>query len=133
MARGRTITALGLTLVCGPLAACGGQETTAGEFDPGIPEDYIRNQVRADIASNPAVAAQEPHDPEVECREETPNATDPSDATRFRCQVRILDSDGSELGTERWETLVQVDAVTGDSVVRDTTRIQSSIEPAPQP
>jgi hypothetical protein len=131
-ARGRTISVLGVVLAS-VLAACGGQETTAGEFDPGIPEDYIRNQVRADIVSNPAVAAQEPRDPEVECREETPNKTDPSDATRFRCRVRILAADGSELGTETWETLVQVDSVTGDSVVRDTRRIESSIDPAPQP
>jgi hypothetical protein len=115
------------------LAACGGGASTPGEFDPGIAEEFIRNMARADIQSNPALTVQEPQDPEVDCSEESPDNTDPAEATRFRCDVRIVDAGGKKLGTESWEALVVFDSTTGESIVRETKRLQSSIDPAPQP
>ncbi len=128
----RTIATLALGVSLAVLAGCG-KATTAGEFDPSIAEDFIRNKARADVQSNPILAVEEPRDPEVECREESPDKTDPADATRFQCDVRILDADGASIGNQSWEALVELDAVSGDSVVRDTRRLSSSIEAAPQP
>lgn len=115
------------------LAACGGGSSTAGEFDAGIAEEFIRNKARADIQSNPALSVEEPQDPKVTCREESPDSTDPAEATRFQCDVRIVDAGGSKLGTESWEALVEFDPGSGDSIVRETRRLKSTIEPAPQP
>ncbi len=123
---------IALVLIGGALGACG-KETTPGEFDPRIAEEFVRNKARADIQSNPALAVQEPQDPEVECREESPESTDPAAATRFQCNVRILDPEGAKLGKQTWEALVEFDSVSGDSVVRETRRLSSSVDPAPQP
>ena len=119
------------TLIAALALAAGCGEEASGEFDPIVAEEFIQNKARAEIQNNPALALTEPRDPEVVCRED--KKSDSADATRFECDVRLLDSNGKELGTQLWEALVEFDSASGDSVVRETRLIRSSVEPVPRP
>jgi hypothetical protein len=117
------MAALALVVGCGQAAV--------GEFDSAVAEEFIQNKARAEIQNNPALAVQDPRDPEVTCRRDT--KADSADATRFECEVRVVSSNGKELGTQLWEALVEFDSASGDSVVRETRLIDSEFEPVPRP
>lgn len=118
-----------MTAVLALAVGCG--ETAIGEFDPTVAEEFIQNKARAEIQNNPALAVEEPRDPQVTCRQD--KKADSADATRFECDVRLIDSSGERLGTQLWEALVEFDSASGDSVVRETRLIRSSVETAPHP
>ena len=118
-----TIAALALVVGCG--------QSAVGEFDPTVAEEFIQNKARAEIQNNPALVVQEPRDPDVTCRQNKQD--DSADATRFECEVRVIGSNGEELGTQLWEALVEFDSASGDGVVRETRLIDSEFEPVPRP
>ena len=123
-----------LTGVLALATGCGSSaEKPEGGFDPSIAEDLIRNKARADVQANPILSVEDPEPPEVACSEGRADPEASEEGTVFTCDVRIVASDGSTLGRQRWEAEVEVDPATGDTVVRSSRRLESTIAPAPAP
>ncbi len=114
------------------LAACG-SHTPEGTFDPSTAEEFIRNKARADVVTNPALLIEQPEDPTVTCEEAAPGETGEEKTARFTCDVEIVDAEGESLGRQKWIADVELDAVTGDTVVRSSKRVSSTIRGAPSP
>lgn len=111
---------------------CGGEQPPDTEFDSSIPEAFILNKARADVRSNAALLLEDPDDPVVSCSaEDRPGV--PADSTAFRCDVRIVGADGTPLGRQTWEAIVELDSGSDDSVVRSTEVVESNIDSAPLP
>lgn len=131
----RRLGAVGVAaIVALGLAACGGGSgPEGGDYDPGVAEEYVRDNVRADIGSDVALADQDVEDPSVDCVQEDPGGEDPTDEGIFACDVVIDNADGETLGREEWEVAVEIDPQTGDAVVRGAERLDSTITEAPSP
>jgi hypothetical protein len=132
--RGRTVglAALAAAGALG-LTACGGSGPEGGEFDPGVAEEYVRDNVRADIGSDVSLATKETEDPSVDCIQEDPGGEEPTDQGVFACDVVIDDAEGRTLGREEWQVSVEIDPQSGDAVVRGAERLSSTITEAPTP
>lgn len=110
-----------------------GSDTPEGTFDPSTAETFILNKARADVSSNPALLVEEPGDPIVSCEQAAPGETSEEETARFTCDVEIEGEGGAPLGRQRWIAEVELDSVTGDTVVRSSRRVMSTITPAPSP
>ena len=116
------------------VAGCGGSaEKPEGGFDPSIAEEFIRNKARADVQANTALAVEDPEAPEVTCSEGRDDPEASEEGTVFSCDVRIVAADGAPLADQSWEAEVELDPTTGDTIVRRSRRVESTIEPAPTP
>jgi hypothetical protein len=115
------------------LAGCGATASEEGDFDPAAAERFILNKARADVRANPALLVKEPEEPTVECRELQPDRSETEQEARFDCEVRIVSEDGAPLGEQNWKAEVELDELTGDTVVRSSRRTATTITPAPTP
>jgi hypothetical protein len=117
---------------CLVVAGCGSD--TAGEFDPLAAEAFIQNKARADVQSNPVLRVQDPKPPDVNCRERgSGGESEVEEVAFFRCEVRIVGRKGKPLGRQRWFAQLELDPATGDTIVRSSRRLDSTIDPAPLP
>lgn len=114
------------------VAGCG-SDTPEGSFDPSTSEVFIRNKARADVTSNPALLVDQPKNPRVTCDQAAPGESTSEETARFICDVRIVGQEGEPLGRQSWIAEVELDAVTGDTIVRSSRRLESTITPAPSP
>ena len=115
-------------------AGCGSSaEKPEGGFDPATAEEFIRNKARSDVQANPTLTVREPQEPEVHCGEGKADPEVAEEGTVYTCQVRVRDPDGDVLARQTWKAEVEVDATTGDTVVRSSRRVNSSIAVAPAP
>ena len=128
----RGATAIG-TAACLLLAGCGATMSTEGDFDPATAETLIRNKARADVQANPALQQKDPEDPTVECRERQADEEPTEEEARFICDVMVVGEDGTPLGEQTWEAEVELDTATGDTIVRSSRRVATTITPAPTP
>lgn len=113
-------------------AGCGG-EPPRSEFDPSVAEDFIRNKARADLRANPTLTVKDPRSPDVSCRERVPeNAPPPEedDDATFVCDVEIVSRTGEPIGRQTWRTVVELEPATGDTIVRSSRRLDSTIATA---
>ena len=125
--------AIAIAAVASLLVAGCGSDTPEGDFDPSTAEEFVRNKARADVSSNPALLVAQPKDPSVTCDQAAPGESTPEETARFRCDVRIVDEEDAPLGRQTWIAEVEIDAATGDTIVRSSKRIASTITPAPSP
>ena len=125
--------AIAIAAVASLLVAGCGSDTPEGGFDPSTAEEFIRNKARADVTSNPALLVEQPKDPSVTCDQAASGESEPEETARFRCDVRIVDEGGAPLGRQTWLAEVELDSVTGDTIVRSSKRVESTITPAPSP
>jgi hypothetical protein len=112
------------------LAAGCGAEPTASEFDPSVAEDFVRNKARADLQANPTLVVRDPRSPNVSCTERQPAGGPPpeeDDDATFVCDVEIVSRSGEELGRQSWRTEVELEPATGDTIVRSSRRLDSTI------
>lgn len=115
------------------VAGCGATQTEEGDFDPAAAERFILNKARADVRANPALQVKEPEDPTVECRELQADESETEEEARFTCEVRIVGQDGTPLGQQTWKAEVELDQLTGDTIVRSSRRTATTITPAQTP
>jgi hypothetical protein len=125
--------AIVIAAVASLLVAGCGSDTPEGSFDPSTAEEFIRNRARADVVSNPALLIERPKDPSVTCDQAAPGESTSEETARFRCDVRIVDEEDAPLGRQTWIAEVELDSVTGDTIVRSSKRVESTITPAPSP
>jgi hypothetical protein len=125
--------AIAIAVVASLLVAGCGSDTPEGSFDPSTAEEFVRNKARADVSSNPALLVAQPKDPSVTCDQAAPGESESEETARFRCHVRIVDEEDAPLGRQTWIAEVEIDAATGDTIVRSSKRIESTITPAPSP
>jgi hypothetical protein len=129
----RRLGVIVIAAVASALAAGCGGEPPASEFEPTVSEDFVRNKARADLRANPTLEVQEPQSPDVTCTELLPpNAPPPEedDDATFVCDVEIVTEDGKELGRQKWRTTVELEPATGDTIVRSSRRLESTIATA---
>ena len=132
---GGRLGGIAIAAVISALAAGCGEESTASDFDPTVAEEFIRNKARADLDANPTLQAKDPRDPIVDCseREPEPEESQPpeeDDDATFLCNVRIVSEDGNLLGRQTWRTEVELEPSTGDTIVRSSRRLRSTIATA---
>lgn len=130
---GRSCQAFAVAALASLLVSACGSDTPEGSFDPSTAEEFIRNKARADVVSNPALLVEQPKEPSVTCDQAAPGESTSEETARFTCDVRIVDEEDMPLGRQRWIAEVELDAVTGDSIVRSSKRVESTITPAPSP
>ncbi len=118
---------------CVLFAGCGATTSDEGDFDPATAERFIRNKARADVQSNPALQQKDPEDPTVECREGQADEDPTEEEARFTCEVMVVGEDGTPLAQQTWKAEVELDTGTGDTVVRSSRRVATTITPAPTP
>jgi len=124
------VAAAACTLVAG---GCGASAPEGGEFDPRVPEGFVKDKVVADVRANVALDATELEEPVVDCTQQEPTGEEATDEGVFDCEATIEDPDGQTVGRQRWEIGVEIDPQTADNIVRSAERISSTIGEAPQP
>lgn len=131
MRRHGAALAIGASLLLGGCGVGGDEAET--EFDPSIPETFIRDKARADVRANPVLTVREPQDPDVQCEETDPRSDvpPPEGVTVFRCDVVVRSKSGKVLGRQRWEAAVEVDQSSRDTIVRSYRRLKTTIPRAP--
>ena len=110
-----------------------GEEPTASEFDPTVAEEFVRNKTRADVRANPVLSVKAPQSPEVACDETTQAGGPPpeeDDVATFVCDVEVLSRTDETIARQTWRTEIELDPVTGDTVVRGSRRVSTTIDPA---
>lgn len=120
-------------MVVSALVAGCGEEPSASDFEPTVAEEFVRNKARADLSANPTLVVKDPESPDVSCRERTPEGSPPpeeDDEATFICDVEIVSGKGKPLGRQTWRTEIELEQATGDTVVRSSRRVTSTIATA---